>query len=209
VLRRKSENTRLIRGVRAYIDDIERLHRELAQGCESVTIETKDYEVEAISDLRDYPKDRIPDLRLSGWQPSVSVNLSGIGASIHRHDSSDAAFALADRLRAILESSQRRTAWLYTWAGYIAIIAALNTANLAISLTDPFGDSSRWVARAVAVIAVILSGVLLYVFLWRGAVVYRVPRHEAPSFIRRNRDALIVNGLVGLVSVLATYFVTR
>jgi hypothetical protein len=195
--------------VKVYLDDVARIHAELRETCDSVTVQTADYHVDSLEDLGNYPRRRIKELSLSGYDPTVSVTFTEVGAIIHqRHQGEPAAVALASNIRRSVLTCVRPVVRSLT-AGPTTI-AALAVA--AVTPTVAVRAEASWLQFLAIAAFSLAAAMALYGFYVRmdgGSVVYATTRAESPGFLRRNADALAVNGSVALITAVVTFLLTR
>jgi hypothetical protein len=213
MLKRKSDSSsQSLKNVRLYRDDVKLIYDELNSACAKVTIETDEFQADAVDDLREYPRHRISGLEVRGQDPFVSVQFRRWGVHLFRYDDTHVAAGVADNIRNILANRQRRPKWLFTWWPYWFLVLICWGA-IGVRFIEPLGDAREWISIAISSGAGLMILPLLYVSFKRGSVVFSSNRRDSPSFMRRNADALTVNGLVAVVSIamtaVLTYYLTR
>jgi hypothetical protein len=212
-MRRKPQGFfRVVTSVRVYLDDLRRLHDEMARVSGKVRVDTDQFELDGIDDVADIPGDRLFGLSLRATNPSVTVEFARLGAFVFRHDDDPSAVGLAELIRQQLLAFRRPAHWVFTWWALGCVLLVDVLASI-VNFLDLAGDASRAVGIGVSLVVLVGGGVLLFGRLRRGSVVYLRNRRDAPSFFKRNADQLIVSGistaLGAAIGSLLTWNLTR
>jgi hypothetical protein len=170
-----------------------------------VEIETNRYEVNGLDDLKDLPRDEAIDITLRVWRDNeITVYLHRKMGVISSQRASLAVRGAADRVAARV--AQRRDWWdwlLRGWVPYVGMALIFGPIAILEGLGLPGGVIGRWAAGSVALLGVALVTVSQVLGLSARDILF-VParRLEAPSFWSRNRDAVAVNLMVGIVAAI-------
>jgi hypothetical protein len=206
--RRRSEPESLGKGFVLYLDDVEALRAVLAYDDAHVELHTDEVELANVAELKRVSTVQELDLTRRD-DPHVSVWFRGYGARIHTWEDDIRSRGMASDVRSILDKCRGRRflspgmIWLV-----LAIVAAYAVAGALLVWADFF-----WGWPLAAALNVVLWLGWLYSLDHFGFKLIPHYRHEHTTFWSRNKDTLIVQGVLliptNVVTALIVYFVTR
>ncbi|WP_066587809.1 hypothetical protein [Cellulomonas timonensis] len=199
-LRAESSRAPVVRRPRPDILDLRAIQTEL-RALGEVTITSSAIEGEAgdIDDVVALGIQSLNDLRMVGstlaphrWL-TVSLDRDVARTSGPEHDSLVAGVEL--RVLGILRPHRNRVAqWCDTWAP----LAVIGVSVLASILADLASDGTSVGLQITAVGVVVAVAMMMFGWRSKGRIML-VRRDDAPSWLARNRDSLIVDSLVGVL----------
>jgi hypothetical protein len=196
--------------VRVYLDDIQEIFSILKEVADEVRIQADDFVATEPQDLLDMSSDTINELTIVATQPSVTVTLSGKTATIEATDADMATLGAVKRIEERMGQRRRPLKWLL-WnkeqppllviAAFALGILSLALALTALENTDPNSPppntitfDNEWVIGtwALTLLAVPLAVIMT---ARRQAIVIPRFQKDAPPFLRRNRDDIVINAI--------------
>lgn len=190
------------RPVVLYIDNLNELLLALDAG--KPEISTSAYQFESVEELKDhFGPQRLFDLKIGSSNPSVSINFSRIDARLYVFGSPTSAQAFYE-IDEILRRCERRPRFLYH--GWLFLLPSVW-----------WGISQVWDPKFRDIpLSLFLVGISFPLVFWnlfvntrRHSMIVLQRRHEASSFLKRNRDAIWMNILSAIGGGLVTFFGTH
>lgn len=201
--KKPSERIKSLWSIKLYKDDIEELLQLLSEYVFAVQLSDKKYEYTGLDEVQNARGDVIRDLNIVGTGSEgsrVQLRFSKAGTSLEVSNHDEAFLKIVDLLR-----PRKR------------ILLAL--ISLAVTIPSIFGFAYYMTHRLTILAGIFFVLSLSNGFLFMGAldgmlsVVYLTRKHEAPSFWKRNRDAIwiivLTAVITALVSVASSYFLFR
>jgi hypothetical protein len=201
--------------LKLYLDDLATVYGILQAACTEAVLRTEDYETNDPAELSQLPNHRLRVIEIRSSQPSIWVTLGRFsGNQVLAFQDDLTSQGLVRSVRSELARHERRLVrWLtfprsFVYTAVIVGIAAYS-----------FIDNSHWdplkkIVITTAAVTVWLASLLAVYYQLRGAnLIILAKRRDAPGFWQRNRDALIVGGVLAIVGAIAgsvvTYLFTR
>jgi hypothetical protein len=183
--------------VRLYRDDIDNIHQKLAAACEEVTILIGGFSFTEPAKLSELNQEVLFDIEFRGRNPTVHADLKHNTAHLFA-SSND---ALSRGIIATVKDAIPTKISLRLW-NMLAFFSSL--ISLVIFLMSFFINTT--VPMIPFAIIMILLAFVYPFWYWRTefarhTIVYLKYRKDAPSFLKRNKDALIVNLFVAVVAI--------
>jgi hypothetical protein len=216
--RRSSEPESMSQGVVLYLDDVEALRAALAEDGGPVEILTKDAELESVDELKRAANVR--ELDLTRREPYVSVWFRGYGARLHAWDDDVRSRAICYEVRSILDNCKKR--WWNPEAmsslilALVLVISVVGLGLIAVAATEAFSVPDEFLLAAAPIVLGInlaLLGLSAYGREHFGFKLIPRYRHEHSTFWNRNKDTLLVQGLLliptNVLTALIVYFLIR
>lgn len=201
--KKPSERIKSLMSFMLYRNDIEELLELLNGYGFDVQLSDKKYEYTNLEEIKDTQGDVVRDLTITGTGNGscrVQLKFSRVGSILEVSNHDETFLQMEDLLR------PRRRILLTLISGAVAIPSVL---GFAVAMT------SNHLPLAVVFFVLCVSTGLLCMSASGGAlsVVYLTPKHQAPSFWKRNKDALwiiVLTAIVtALVSVATSYFLFK
>jgi hypothetical protein len=205
-----------LKPVRLYLEDVEALHAVLEEVSDGPPkIETAEYELATPAELQQLRVDTlyeltmrsVPSVGMSPDSPYVSAAFERNGASLYAAADDVLSRGAVDRMREIVAPRQRR---------FVQVTAS----SAVIGAAAGISFSGAFFAAAYAVwwgLALALGGLAFSILWWRwmerpsfreySQILPRY-RREAPSFVKRNRDALVLVAVSAAVTAASTVILT-
>lgn len=213
--RKRKLDTRNYSLVRLYLNDlhdIEDVLRSVSLEHHPIKVSGPEYEAASVDELREEEGEGpFTIFQLESDQPYVSVRLREFDTYLSASDAHDLMVnGAVHKLDAILRRSQRPQILRFLTSAFGTMIPAiLGAAIFLVSLTqDDVSVSAIAGALACAVVGLMATVWLGYTSMKRSSLVYLEERNERPSFLRRNRDQLIVGVIVGTLLWGVTFALT-
>lgn len=190
-----------------YRDDLEQVIDLLSEYSEKITIKNNDYVFENIDEYCSEYSESQNVLEIELESPDASISIDGKGRLLVYSDDRDSK-ALFYELDGLLKTKDRPKGFFQKYKWW-ALIGLPTTCLIASFLIQDY--KIRWSLIAVASAFYCIWATIDIRHSLLNSVVYPFRQSERPSFIRRNKDALILNLFVGFVvamlSVGGTLFV--
>lgn len=194
--------------LRLYRDDLVSLIEIMRDNGERATFQLGGYVVEGPEELSNEELKLAPiqAIEFSAYEPYV--NLIGRSNFLRVSASPDdiRSRGIVSKLAEVLDRGRRRTSFFASWRWLLAYFVLLVSSTVLFLTTRERVYTVGTVT--VVVLYVVAFGVEGMVFRRRRSEFLLIPRAAATSFWSRNREALIVNLIVAVVSVILTLLVT-
>jgi hypothetical protein len=205
VERRSKSLSDSISPVRVFLDDLEEIYDVLsADAAGGVTIVTDDYILGSPDELDRYRGRVLKDVEIKAAEPYVSVHLRAQGAWIYSARDDSQSTGLFEKVRAVVRRCRPRYWWLMganaPWV--LGVIAGSSATPLALNADKPWS----LLGIALGAVALVWLAAAYHFDVRAGAIVVPTRRSEAPSFLRRNSDRLIIAALSAAATALIAYF---
>jgi hypothetical protein len=185
--------------LKLYRDDIEQIY-DIFKGCsENVSFTVDNYELDTIKEVSDIQQDRAKNLELRINEPSISITVDESMARIYISKPDSLSLGMWARIKDILTKRQNKLKLFYeehTKLFYISYFLGWFLTYILARLKIISGN-----LEIVLYLTYILSYTILTFFLivtMNNTVINLVSRKEAPPFLKRNRDEIIL-AIVSLV----------
>lgn len=196
--------------VKLYLDDMRNIYDILKNNCKDVTIKTAEYQLSDVDQLKDVSSNEIHELHLVGKDPYISVNLEPNSTSIYVDEDSTLNVGILSEIKVILSKCQRKIARVFANPFLSSLVLML----VFFALLIPIGQFTEglfdWILLGFLVLFYILSYVSAYRFQeYSYSTVVLSERREKGNFFVRNKDQILINLLVAVVTILLTILVMR
>ncbi|MFJ8685983.1 hypothetical protein [Micromonospora wenchangensis] len=201
-------------------DDMERIESIIVGAGKEVTITTDSYVLDKVADLGKMKEKRIRKLVFEANEGRVRVIFGASGGSITIFEPSLRERGMAAELEEVSRRCQKiGSSWMPVVArtplrvaglsvALVAFLAYLfwSLASLGSKLQVP-GEGSSVGAVWIALLLSIPSAA--FGILWSTNILRTGTRSEAPTWLRRNSDALVTNAIVSAVFLVIGYWVGK
>lgn len=191
-----------------YFDEIEEIIDCLKELSTEISIETENYSLSDISELKEINKNQINQLEIRSRDPYISVDLGKSSASIYISEDNAAERGVLEKIRLLLERRKRKLAWL----AHSSFLSGATTG--ASSWFFLFGAMNRDLTLIMQGILLLALGVFWMVFGHKNqfkqySIIFTSSKEQTPGFLVRKKDDIIVALISGSIGALITYFLTR
>lgn len=193
--------------VRLYMDDVEAIHSHVEELSDDVKIKAPGFEFETPADLADHPSQPLRELELYCWSPYFRVAFHEFGVSMSFEDT-PLPIGISVKIKDILNDRRRPFASI-SLTGWFALLNVM--LGIAIVTNLVRGGRLAWVV-AIPVIMLSCWNLFSFFIVFRGRgfnLIYTSYLKDRPGFLTRNRDALIVGAILGLLTVIASVVATK
>jgi hypothetical protein len=187
-----------------WLDDIKEIYERLKATASDVEISNKDYKFDNLESVINYFDGH------TQYQMVVSASKPYVRYSCHRHGSSlrvgsgPSSAELFLELDEIIGRRQRKPKWAYSW-WIMLVLMALGPLQF-LFLED---TARRLGILAIQLILFAWFMRAMFIGLRRGSVIHMVKRSEAPDFLKRNKDQLLMMVISALVGGILTFAGTQ
>lgn len=196
-----------LKPARVYLDDLEEIVGILRETCDEVIIQAGDCLLDDLNELGQLRKEVLHDLKISGSQPDVSVDMRHSQIWLYISEDTPKSRGLFEKIKEILVRCKRPfagllqntflmgTALAFTFCGIICAIV-VKSCFLIVCFAFLFSLSILW---------------NVYGFQERSnryTIVVLKHRIDNPNFLGRNRDKIILMIISAFLGALVTYFLT-
>lgn len=191
--------------VKVFLDDLEAIESALKEFAENIVIETDGYSFSSTDELiTKYKNQSIRTLEISIYNPCyIHIEFSPLWVKLYSGSDSTSATGLFYKLDSILSSATRKPEFFYSYTFFILFTVIINA-------------SSFFLPKELKVVAIICNSIYIiwvcyfsYIRLMNSAKIIMTKRHDLKSFFQRNKDALIVNSFVGIVTIFVTLLLSN
>lgn len=189
---------------RLYADDLREVIGMFEDVCRKTEVKAGDYRISTAAELDDliaaHGQDTLPDLKIQGFDPYVSVDFMPYGIRAYSSDDTAVQLGLIAKLRAVVERGRTwrpPQALLWVPAGVLAGVS-----GYLFSARQPIPALT---ALSLALL-IFLADVLL--ITRRSEIkLYTYQRNSRPGFIQRNGDQLVLLIVGAIAGAIITYLV--
>ncbi len=205
IARSKSES---LPRVKLYLDGLERIVDILQKVSSEIRITTEEFKLENIGQLVDLKVDYLTQLKIESWNPYLSLELAPFQIWLYISDDEPTLRGAYEMIKAVLlQSKPIFPRWLYT--PYVPAIFIGAFTILLLRLL-PLGDVLGGALAALGLLGAVLWSVYGYVYATtKHSVIIPRYRVDAPSFLTRNSDRIIIAILSAVATAGAAFVVTR
>ncbi len=197
-----------LRPVTLYLEDLEHIVDVLSEVSDKVSISTGDYALEDLKQLTELKRESINELSLSIKEPYVSLDLmpNSIWLYISKDDAvSRGAF---EKIKQVLLQSRRPFTGLLHESSFTGLLSAVGFYPLIYGIVR-----GNWLFITVG-IALIAMGIIWF---WYGfqdkfkrfSVIIPRYKSQAPSFFKRNSDAILLSIISAIAGGLITLAIVK
>jgi hypothetical protein len=194
---------------RLYLDDVERIYDYLREVSDDVQIETAEHKAGSPSALRGLPQTEIHELELRSYRPFIGVDFGPGRIWLYAAEDDPASKGTFDKIREIVRARRHRLSWLLYGMGGSAVAGSLG--GVAIGVIAVSAKHEDWVTLGVGIGLLVIAAAWAiwstHVTFERHSTIVLRNRADAPGFVRRNRDALVllvIGAVLGAVVTLIT-----
>jgi hypothetical protein len=188
--------------LRLYFDEIRELYEVLSKHCkEPVTIYTCGYKITDFDDLKKLSEEQTHEMNISCTNPYLELRLTKVYGELYIGDGSLESEGLSSRIENCLLKGKATYPVLFksNWLSYVIVLPLL----LGFMLDNKILITSGAVAWLSYFLFIIIWGWLHYRFVTQryNTIIFK-SRKEAPNFLQRNKDELImliVGTFIGVV----------
>lgn len=196
-----------LKSARLYLDDIKEIFEILFNSAENVTIETKNYMLDSMEDFTELHEEKIHDITLSSQEPYVTVKFSPSRISLYIGKDNNESRGIFEKIKKILIKCERPFTWIlhnsvaYTLCTYLFFCLI----GFSIAIKDAF-------------LSVYFSLLFILCLLWaiygwndrfyHFSTIILKYRINYPSFIKRNKDRIIIALISAVVSAILTWILS-
>lgn len=191
--------------LRIHLDEVAELDTILRAHCKKVTLVIDAFELDTLAEINTLQKSSTTRLSFQCYEPFIRIVLNEWHGVIQANEDDPVILGVVERCVAVLRPFYCRARYVLAQiAHYNWLLPGGAGGAMGYFYADPWTDTAakQMFFAAVTVFAV---WVIWAVWSWRFLtlrynVIYLTKRLEAPSFWARQKDNLIVNGLVAIVS---------
>lgn len=203
--------------MKLYMDDLERIVAALQEFSDEISIETDEYSLTELGELEELREENITHLDLgarrwpsdSALPSSVSVNLRPDTAFVFASQDDPASRGTFENVKKFLESRKQPLWWLIHtvdwWGGLV-----LGVCVVLIALAWRAGFAWPSIAALIG-LAISLGCIAFFIRhrLAKNTIIVLAYRRDAPSFWKKNRDAIIARAIPTVLGVLLGFLLGR
>ncbi|MCA9233564.1 MAG: hypothetical protein KDA57_23190 [Planctomycetales bacterium] len=178
---------------------------ETLSTCRDVKLIADNVEYESAEEFRTESKGRVPtEVRISAWEPYVTIDLYRFSASLHVSTSDLRGTGLFTKLAQLLQKRERKPRFLYSFSYIVPSSWVIQL----VFLIPPL-KSISYLSGWLLLINILWVVWVLFVQMRRHSQVFPSYRSQSGSFWRRNFDNSVVALLSALVGAIAGAAATR
>lgn len=191
--------------LKVFLDEVRNIHSILAKHCRDVTIETARYEISDIDKLVDIGIEQTHQLKFKAHNPYISIELQKSGAHIFIGEDSTLSRGILNEIEEALSMCRRKVARFLSKWWFVNFVLGLIFWSSIITTIKLLEGLTVWVVCSVLAI--------IYIYLWvygfrlsmyEYSTIVLSERRERKNFFVRNRDQILVNLLVAIVTAAFT-----
>ena len=196
--------------VKLYYDDIEKIVSTLKEVNDNITLEGFDFYLDNIEELKDINETVLTELKISIRKPNLSVYLKPDGVSIYAGEDTAIHRGLFEEIKNQLKK-HRRPFSLITHNTTVAFSLAGALIGISISLITKTFTSFEYY-RIIACCIIILASVVWSKITYSNrnnkySIIYPKRRKEAPNFLKRQKDQIILALISAIFGALFTLLI--
>lgn len=186
--------------VRLWLDDIQELRDILAENGAKVRIEADNVEADEVADLSQFPEPRIKRLKLERLSagPTIRVEIAPRFQKITLLHPGSETLGIAHRAAKMLRQRPRRLA--ASWSMFVSLLVALLFVATYIGEARGLYSQAIWIPFAALLVLVGVGSIVVPNAAWvETSLIIARRKVDSPGLLRRNRDQLVVGGLLTLL----------
>jgi len=195
--------------VKLFLDDLEQIVEILQEVSKKVKISTNDYAFEDLKELVNKKYESINKLHISISDPYVSLDLESYGISLYIEKDEPISRGLFEKIKQILIQRKRPFGWLLTNWYLAGIFAGISIPLLIIGIEKNISS--------FIILGIIPFGCIAAIWTVYGlrnqsksnSIIIPKYKNEAPSFIKRNSDKIILIIFSALAGGIITFLVEK
>jgi hypothetical protein len=190
--------------IRMYLEDVQAIYNILRNNCSSVIIKTEKYEISDVTKLKDIGENQIHTLRFECQDPYVSINFLPFEGRLYISEDSTITRGILSQIEDILNKCKRKIMRLLCSSLMPTIMGVLVGAAFYPILRFTEGGLSVTLLVFLVLIYILLLVIFYRISLHQYSTIILSERRERTSFLKRNKDQIIVGLIVAIVSVCLT-----
>jgi hypothetical protein len=195
--------------VRLFLEDVERIACSFAEVSEKVELRTAEFSFESVSEFRQLDAERIHELHVQAREPHISLDLSPDGAFLFISQDTPESRGVYEKAREVLLSCKQPLGAVTGSVFGSATAGIVLGFGLALGIWALTKGSQLLVTIAALAL---FGGVALFFAGLRTrfheySVIVLAKRSECKSYWRRNKDAIILVVISGVVGSLVTLLI--
>ena len=189
---------------RMYLDDVQAIYNILKNNCSSVRIETDKYEISDIVKLKDISVNEIHTISFKCRDPYIIIDLLPHGGRLYIEEDSTINRGILSQIEDILSKCERKIIRLLNSLPAYLVVGML----LGVAFPIIFKFTERWLSVTLSISLLVILILLLVksyrLSLRQHSTIILSERRARASFIKRNKDQIIVGLIIATVSVALT-----
>lgn len=201
--KKPTSDFQMISNLYIYRDDLEEIYNLLHRYSDSVVFTVDEYELDSADELGQLKKKQAEKVEFSISKPYIAIKIKDNGASIYAGDNEDInANAITNKFVTALKKRKRPILFEFMEDNYLKINMVL-WLLLAFCLIfhDFYYPYPLYLAAFLFGIFLIASGIVLFPIITKKdkTIVSLSYKKDSPSFFQRNRDAIVVEIIIGII----------
>jgi hypothetical protein len=188
-----------------FAEDLHEIEEILTRDGQEFRLLTDKYEYNDVAAMINSEPTIVPKLEMKVRNPYISVNISSDTLSMYVADHDDKSHRLAKEIDDILATKKRRFGFLYNMWAWLFFIPGLGGLLIGSSLSSIVNNHHFIDWRAQLVLSLMLATYsTFYLTMGRDKNKIVLESRGARSFLKRNRDQLLIALIAALLGALAT-----
>lgn len=211
--KRAKSHGKHIQPVRLYLDDVETIYEILREVAERVRIINDEHVLDKPDQLLELKKDCLTYLEISSSEPYISVDLKPSSCWLYIANDESTSRGVFEKTKQLLERRKPLFWFIYTlpFNALLSVSAGICLGSLVLPTTGLTDMSQSVVALNVAgaLVAVLWGLYNFHVKFNKHSVVFLTHRSSTQSFLKRNRDQIILALTSAILGGVVTFFISK
>lgn len=185
--------------LRLYLDDIDEINSILETDYKDYNIETTEYELESLHEVKDLKEDKIDSLTFKSLKPYISLKFAYNGTTLVCEEDDTKSVGILSKIKAILDKRTLSIKFVdNNWFGILLISGIFILLFLAMLSGKTMLISKEYTYSLFISTFTYLGVVVLIAFLMdlvtnrKHTLIYISYKKERPNFFVRNKDGFIL-----------------
>ena len=197
--------------VKLYLDDLEEILADLSKVSDNVVVTTGKYELDDLGELSKLRKEELEEIRFVARDPYVSLEILPDSGFLYIAEDKGDSRATYERLKQIVLRGKRRSLPYRFLLVFPAIGGGIIGMSIIELIKHIVTSDIREITQSLILLAlgcVVMVIAVVKTPIPRSIIILK-HRMDAPSFLKRNRDKILLILISALLSVLATLLIQK
>lgn len=189
--------------VKLYLDDIEKIVEILREVSTTIKIETDEYSIEDVKELASLDKERVTELNIQSAEPYLNLRIGPQKSWLNIAKDEPSSRGTFEKIKEVLFLRRRKAlGFLDKWSITFPLTWLLGFATVEFMIKAIRGGGTLFIIGSIISPLILLFYLLLASYFWSHGsfIIILRRRSQEQSFIKRNKDRIIVGVLLALVS---------